>query len=103
MQGILTAINCEKHFYPLLAEKIANINTLIKGGYVICTSVVPCLSGGFAKINKIISMFVLFSQDLAYFESSAFFKKWGIKPHTKAVKQNVCSQFLKVQQLSRLF
>ena len=27
----------------------------------------------------------------------------GVKPHTKAVKQDVCSQFLKVRQLSHVF
>ena len=47
-------------------------------------------------------MFVVFSQVFGYFESSAFFsKKVGVKSHTKAVKQDVCSQFLKVQQLSQ--
>ena len=60
-RGILTAINCKKNFSPTTCENIANINTLIKGGYVICTSVVPCLSSGFTKIDKVISMFVLFS------------------------------------------
>ena len=68
---------------------------------MICTSVVPCLSSRFAKLNKIMSMFVLFSQAFGHFESLAFFKKWEVKPHTKAVKQDVCSQFLKVQQLSQ--
>ena len=72
---------------------------------MICTSVVPCLSSGFAKINKIISMFVLFFPIFEHFESSAVFlsKNEGDKPHTKAVKQDVCSQFLKVQQLSQFF
>ena len=47
-------------------------------------------------------MFVLFSQGLfGHFESSPFFEKWGYKLHTKAVKQDDCSQFLKVQQLSQ--
>ena len=42
------------------------------------TSVVPCLSSGFTKINKIISMFVLFSLGFfALFESLAFFSKNG--------------------------
>ena len=42
---------------------------------MICTSVVPCLAIGFAKINKIISMFVLFFSGFGHFENSAFFSK----------------------------
>ena len=41
---------------------------------MICTSVVPCLSTGLAKNNKIMSMFVLFSQLFGHFESLAFFE-----------------------------
>ena len=44
---------------------------------MICTGVVPCLSSDFAKINKIISMFVLFSPVFDHFESSAFLSKNG--------------------------
>ena len=36
---------------------------------MICTSVVPCLSTGLAKNDKIMSMFVLFSRLFGYFES----------------------------------
>ena len=44
---------------------------------MICTSVVPCLSTGLAKNDKIMSMFVLFSRLFGQFESLAFFRKWG--------------------------
>ena len=58
------------------------------------TIVVPCLSSGFV---------VLFSQVFGYFENSAFSQNKGVKPHIKAVKRDVCSQFLKAQQLSQFF
>ena len=35
---------------------------VLQGRKLICTSVVPCLSSGLAKNDKIISMFVSFSQ-----------------------------------------
>ena len=44
---------------------------------MICTSVVPCLSTGLAKNDKIMSMFVLFSRLSGHFESLAFFSKNG--------------------------
>ena len=62
---------------------------------MICTSVIPCLSSGLAKNNKIISMFVLLSRLFYHFESLALFSKMGNKPCTKAVKQDVISQFFK--------
>ena len=67
--------------------------------------VVPCLSSGLTKINKIISMFVLFFPGfLTILKVWLFFSKnGGVKPHTKAVKQDDSSQFLKVQQLSQFF
>ena len=61
---------------------------------MICTSVVPCLSRGFTKIDKIISMFVLFLRFFYILTVRLFFKKWGVKPHAKTVKQNACSHFL---------
>ena len=61
-----------------------------------CTSVVPGLSSGLAKNNKIMSMFVLFSRLFGHFETLAFFRNWGDKPYTKAVKQDVFKQFFKV-------
>ena len=60
---------------------------------VICTSVVPCLSTGLAKNDKIMSMFVLFSRLFGHFESLAFFRKWGDKPYTKAVKHDISVKF----------
>ena len=54
--------------------------------------VIPCLSRGLAKNNKSMSMFVLFS---GHFVNLAFFRNWGDKPYTKAVKQDVLSQFFK--------
>ena len=44
---------------------------------MICTSVVPCLSTGLAKNDKIMSVVVLFSQLFGHFESLVFFRKWG--------------------------
>ena len=60
---------------------------------MICTSVVPCLSTGLAKNDKIMSMFVIFSRLFGHFESLAFFRKWGDKPYTKAVKQDILVKF----------
>ena len=44
---------------------------------MIGTSVIPCLSSGLAKTNKIMPMFVLFSRLLGDFESLTFFFKNG--------------------------
>ena len=44
---------------------------------MICTSVVPCVSTGLAKNDKIMSMFVLFSRLSGHFESLAFFFENG--------------------------
>ena len=66
-------------------------------------SVIPCLSGGLARNNKIISMFVLFSCLFGQFEILAFLSKMGHKPYTKAVKQDVLVNFSKIQQLSNRF
>ena len=60
---------------------------------MICTSVVPCLSTGLAKNDKIMSMFVLFSRLFDHFESLAFFRKWGDKPYNKAVKHDILVKF----------
>ena len=64
---------------------------------------VPCLSSGFTKLTKLCPCLSYFPQFFGHFESLAFFQKWGDKPHTKAVKQDVCSQLLKVEQLSPFF
>ena len=60
---------------------------------MICTSVVPCLSTGLAKNDKIMSMFVLFPQLVGHFESLVFFRKWGDKPYTNAVKHDILVKF----------
>ena len=60
---------------------------------MICTSVVPCLSSGLAKNNKIMSMFVQLPGFFAVFKVWFFFRKWGDKPYTKAVKQDVLVNF----------
>ena len=44
---------------------------------MLCTSVIPCLSSGLAKNNKIMSIFLLFSRLFGNFESLAFFSKMG--------------------------
>ena len=48
---------------------------------MICTSVVPCLSSGLAKNNKIMSMFVLFSWVFGHLEDWLFFKNGGETSH----------------------
>ena len=60
---------------------------------MICTSVIPCLSSGLAKNDKIMSVFVLFPGFFGHFESLAFFSKIGDKPHTKAVKPDILVNF----------
>ena len=42
---------------------------------MIHTSVIPCLSTGLAKNDKIMFMFVLFLRFFCHFESLAFFRK----------------------------
>ena len=44
---------------------------------MICTSVVPCLSSGLAKNNKIMSKFVLFPAFLAILKVWLFFENGG--------------------------
>ena len=44
---------------------------------MICTSVIPCLSSGLAKNDKIMSVFVLFPGFFGHFESLAFFEDRG--------------------------
>ena len=63
---------------------------------MICTSVTPCLSIGLAKDDKIISMFVLFSQLFGDFESLRFFENGRgeeDKPYTKAVRHDILVKF----------
>ena len=44
---------------------------------MICSSVIPCLSTGLAKNDKIMSMFVLFSRLFGHFEGLVFFENGG--------------------------
>ena len=62
---------------------------------MICSSVIPCLSNGLAKNDKIRSMFVLFSWLFGHFEGLAFFSK--IEGHTlhQSSQAWYLSQFLK--------
>ena len=69
---------------------------------MICTSVIPCLSSGLAKNNKIMSMFVLFSQ-LGHFESLAFFENEGTNLTPEQSNRMLSVNFSKVPQLSRDF
>ena len=62
---------------------------------MICTSMIPCLSSGLAKNDKIMSMFVLFSRLFGHFKGLVFSK---IGEQTKAVKQDIFSQFSKEWQ-----
>ena len=44
---------------------------------MICTGVIPCLSSGLAKNNKIMSMFVLFSQLFGHLKVCFFLENGG--------------------------
>ena len=44
---------------------------------MICTGVIPCLSSGLAKNNKIMSMFVLFSQLFGHLKVWFFLENGG--------------------------
>ena len=48
---------------------------------MICTSVIPCLSSGLAKIDKIMSMFVLVSRLFGHFDRLVIFKTFSTKNH----------------------
>ena len=74
-----------------------------QGRISVCTSVIPRSSTGLAKNNKIISMFVLFSLLFWPIWKLGFFRKWRDKPYTKAVRQDVLVNSLKVQQLRNNF
>ena len=70
---------------------------------MICTTVIPYLSRGLGKNNKIMSMFVLFSRLFGHFESLALFRKWGTNLALKQSNKMFLVNFSKVQQLSNLF
>ena len=62
---------------------------------MICASVLPCLSSGLAKNNKMMSMFVLFSWSFCNFERLAFFPKMLGPPLHQSSQAGRFSQFLK--------
>ena len=65
--------------------------TKTKGGSVICTSVVPCLSDGLAKNSKVMFMLVLFLLLFCHFES---FENEGTNLTPKQ-SNSMFSEFLK--------
>ena len=73
---------------------------------MICTSVVPCLSRGLAKNDKILSsMFVLFHDLFSHFESLAILQKWGGGGNLIPMQSDrmFLADFSKVQQLNNNF
>ena len=70
---------------------------------MICTSVIPSLSTGLAKITQLCPCLSYFPRLFGHFESLTFFREWEDRPYTKAVKQGVLVNFSKVQQLSNNF
>ena len=61
---------------------------------MICTSVVPCLSSGLAKNNKIMSLFVQLSAFLPFLRFG-FFSKMGRQTLHQSSQAGCFSQFLK--------
>ena len=57
-------------------------------------SAIPCLSGGLAKNDKIMSLFVLFFRLFGYFESLTFFENGGTNLRPNQSNMLFC-QFLK--------
>ena len=76
---------------------------------MICTNVIPCLSSGLAKNNKIMPMFVPFSLlFLGHFESLVLFSRMGTNLTPKQSISPFFSQvflvnFSKVQGLTNNF
>ena len=62
---------------------------------MICTSVAPRLSSGLAKINKIMSMFVLTFPAFLPFLRFGFFSKMGRQTLHQSSQAGCFSQFLK--------
>ena len=75
---------------------------VVQGRMMICTSVIPWLSSGFAKNDKIISMFVLVSWLFVHFENLAFFENGGTNLTSKQSNRMFLVSFSKVQ-LSKNF
>ena len=55
--------------------------------------VIPCLSTGLAKNDKIMSMFVLFFRLFLAILKIWLFSEMGDKPYTKAVKHDILVNF----------
>ena len=71
---------------------------------MICTSVVPCLSSGLAKNNKIMLMFVIFpGVFLPFWKTVFFFENVGTNLTPKQSNRMFLSCLSKVQQLSNNF
>ena len=74
---------------------------------MIRTSVIPCLSSGLTKNERIMAMFFLFSRLFGHFEGLAFFQNGGggggDKPYTKTVKQDVLSRLFKDTTIEQQF
>ena len=71
---------------------------------MICTSVIPCLSGVLVKDYTAMFMFVLFSRLSSRFESLAFFSKTeGQTLHQNSQRQDIFSQFFKGTTIKQKF
>ena len=62
---------------------------------MICTGVVPCLSSGLAKNNKIMSMFVQLSRLFLPFLWFGFFSKMGRQTLHQSSQAGCFNRFLK--------
>ena len=76
---------------------------MLKGGQVMCTSVVACLSSGFAEIKEIVSIFVNFHKFFGYFESSAFFQKMGSQTSHKISQAGCLQSIFKITTIKSIF
>ena len=70
---------------------------------VICTTVVPCLSNGLGKNNKLCPCLSYFPSFLRHLEKLAFFKNGGTNLTPKQSNRMLLVNVSKVQQLSSNF
>ena len=84
-------------------KAVSRVPRYPKGGYVICTAVIPCLSSGLAKNNKIMFMFVLFSRFFGHFGRLAFFENGETDLTPKQSNRMFLFCLSKVQQLRNKF
>ena len=70
---------------------------------MIRTSVVPCLSSGLAKNNKIMPKFALFPGFFGHFESLASFRKWGGQALHQNSQTRCFSRFFKGTEIKWQF